>query len=129
MRSLSLRDLINDSKRVESLSFERDDLFFDFSKQFLADETLHLLVDLASHAGLEACRRVLHLAMGVGHARKACKRHAGLEHTCLSPPGRPKHPLYVPQHVVVHRNCIFMMPRTFISIPTVFILLYYEYFN
>ena len=53
VRSLSLRELINDSKRVESLSFERDDLFFDFSKQFLADETLHLLVDLASHAGLE----------------------------------------------------------------------------
>ncbi|MBN99831.1 MAG: glucose-6-phosphate isomerase, partial [Acidimicrobiaceae bacterium] len=38
---------------MESLSFERDDLFFDFSKQFLADKTLHLLVDLASHAGLE----------------------------------------------------------------------------
>ena len=53
VRGLSLRELINDSKRVESLSFERDNLFFDFSKQHLTDETLHLLNDLASHAGLK----------------------------------------------------------------------------
>ena len=53
VRGLLLRELINDSERVESLSFEQDDLFFDFSKQHLTDGTLHLLTDLASHAGLK----------------------------------------------------------------------------
>ncbi|MDG2301057.1 MAG: hypothetical protein P8L22_04730, partial [Acidimicrobiales bacterium] len=52
-RGTSLQDLINDQGRVESLSFEVGDIFFDFSKQLLSSETLHLLADLADQVGLE----------------------------------------------------------------------------
>jgi len=52
-RGASLQDLINDQGRVESLSFEVGDIFFDFSKQLLSSETLHLLADLADQVGLE----------------------------------------------------------------------------
>ena len=52
MRSHTLRDLISDQNRLEVLSFDEGNLFFDFSKQLVSSETIGLLTDLAERAGL-----------------------------------------------------------------------------
>ncbi|MEC7879108.1 MAG: glucose-6-phosphate isomerase, partial [Actinomycetota bacterium] len=52
MRSRTLRDLISDQNRLEVLSFDEGNLFFDFSKQLVSSETIGLLTDLAERAGL-----------------------------------------------------------------------------
>ncbi|WP_027857796.1 glucose-6-phosphate isomerase [Marinobacterium jannaschii] len=49
-----LFDLFNQSnKRSEALSFRNNDLFIDFSKQRISEETLQLLVDLANASQLQ----------------------------------------------------------------------------
>jgi glucose-6-phosphate isomerase len=50
-----LRDLFaQDQSRGERLTLEVDDLFFDYSKNRITDETLKLLVQLADESGLKA---------------------------------------------------------------------------
>lgn len=52
-RGLSLRSLFTrDPNRAERMSIQLDDLLFDFSKQRVTDETLGLLIGLASETGL-----------------------------------------------------------------------------
>ena len=53
MRNAHLRDLFaEDPGRGERLAFQWEDLYVDFAKHRITDETLHLLVDLAAEAGL-----------------------------------------------------------------------------
>ena len=53
LQGTTLKDLIiEDSVRTEGLSFEIGDLFVDFSKQLVTDETIDLLVALAYELGL-----------------------------------------------------------------------------
>ncbi|MBP6440274.1 MAG: glucose-6-phosphate isomerase, partial [Caldilineaceae bacterium] len=53
MRNAHLRDLFaEDVGRGERLAFQWEDLYFDFAKHRITDETLHLLVELATEAGL-----------------------------------------------------------------------------
>ena len=50
--AVHLRDLLKDPERTETLSFELDGLFLDLSKNRITDETLALLLGLASEQGL-----------------------------------------------------------------------------
>ncbi len=53
LRKISLRDLLfEDPKRTESLTFELGNLFVDFSKQMVTEETIDLLVALANDLDL-----------------------------------------------------------------------------
>jgi glucose-6-phosphate isomerase len=53
LKERTLKDLIfEDSTRAENLSFEIDDLFIDFSKQMITNETIDLLGALAYERGL-----------------------------------------------------------------------------
>jgi glucose-6-phosphate isomerase len=57
VKDLHLRDLFaDDPTRGERLTLEVGDLFLDYSKNRLTDETLTLLVALARRAGVEALR-------------------------------------------------------------------------
>ncbi|MBG02316.1 MAG: glucose-6-phosphate isomerase [Acidimicrobiaceae bacterium] len=50
----SLQELLSDADRVRFLSIEADNLFADFSKQLITEETVNLLADLAEHMNLNA---------------------------------------------------------------------------
>lgn len=53
----NMRDLFaQDTKRFDKFSFQLDDMFFDFSKHRINDETLPLLLQLAREAQLESWR-------------------------------------------------------------------------
>ena len=53
MRTTHLRGLFaDDAHRAERLSAEAGDLFLDYSKHLVTDETIELLLDLAERAGL-----------------------------------------------------------------------------
>jgi glucose-6-phosphate isomerase len=53
MRNVHLRDLFaEDPGRGERLTLQWEDLYCDFAKHRITDETLHLLVELAKEAGL-----------------------------------------------------------------------------
>jgi glucose-6-phosphate isomerase len=53
MRDVHLRELFDaDTKRGETYTVEAADLFADYSKQRITEQTLRLLIDLANRAGL-----------------------------------------------------------------------------
>src|SRR6266446_5479120 len=55
VRELHMRDLFaNDPKRGERMSVEAVNLFLDYSKNRITDETIKLLVELAEESGLQS---------------------------------------------------------------------------
>jgi len=57
MKEIRLRDLFDrDPKRFDTFSLEFDDLFIDYSKNLITEETLKLLIGLAREAGIESAR-------------------------------------------------------------------------
>ena len=57
VRGISLRDVFDqDAKRGERLVLEAGDLYVDYSKNLITDDTIDLLVQLAQETGVEAKR-------------------------------------------------------------------------
>ena len=53
MKSVHMRDLFASCpKRFQEFSISFEDLLFDYSKNRITEETMHLLLDLAEQAGL-----------------------------------------------------------------------------
>jgi glucose-6-phosphate isomerase len=52
LNKLHLRNLLDDEKRVASLSAEFDGIFLDFARQKVTEQTMNLLFDLAEEADL-----------------------------------------------------------------------------
>ncbi len=84
--ALDMRDLFaQDAHRGTRLSLQFDDLYLDFSKNLVTDETLALLLQLAEHAGLEQAIE----AMFAGEKINFTERRAVLHTALRNPPGQP----------------------------------------
>ncbi len=77
-----------DTKRFDKFSVQFDNLFFDFSKNRINEETIRLLIGLAEQAGLTANIE----AMFAGEKINSTERRAAL-HTALR--NRSENPVYV----------------------------------
>lgn len=73
-----------DPKRFDKFSFsfpnpvDNSEILFDFSKNFLTDETLKLLVDLAREAGLEKLRDDMFAGEKINFTEKRAVYHCAL---------------------------------------------------
>jgi glucose-6-phosphate isomerase len=88
VKTLHLKDLFaKDPKRAEkfSRSFENaadgNEIFFDFSKNFITDETLDLLVKLAKEAGVEGLRDSMFNGEEINFTEKRAVYHMALRNT------------------------------------------------
>jgi glucose-6-phosphate isomerase len=84
LADVHLRDLLRDEERVQRLSVEAGDLFVDYSKHRVTDETMRLLVTLAETAGL---RRMID-AMFAGEHINLTEDRAVLHVALRAPAGR-----------------------------------------
>src|SRR5687767_14967950 len=79
MREVHMRDLFTgDSNRFTNFSVDSGDLLFDYSKNRIISDTLHLLIDLANECGV----REAIAAMFSGEKINATEKRAVL-HTAL----------------------------------------------
>lgn len=80
-----------DPSRFEKFSFtfhndvDKSDTLFDFSKNFVTDETLKLLVDLAKEAGLEKLRDDMFKGEKINFTENRAVYHVALRNTSKSP--------------------------------------------
>ncbi|MGZ8135702.1 MAG: glucose-6-phosphate isomerase [Methylococcaceae bacterium] len=104
----SLRDAFSqDPNRFNKFSINFNDIFFDYSKNRITDQTLPLLIDLAKYAGLESKIE----AMFSGAIINTTERRAVL-HTALR--NRSNRPIYVDGHDVMPQiNEVLAKMRTF----------------
>jgi glucose-6-phosphate isomerase len=73
-----------DPKRFEKFSFtfhnpvDNSEILFDFSKNFLTDETMKLYADLAKEAGVESLRDAMFAGEKINFTEKRAVYHAAL---------------------------------------------------
>lgn len=91
-KSIVLKDLFaKDPQRFEKFSrkFKNDadgsEILFDFSKNFLTEETLKLLVQLAKEAGLEKLRDEMFKGEKINFTEKRAVYHVALRNTSNKP--------------------------------------------
>lgn len=91
-KSIVLKDLFaRDPQRFEKFSrkFKNDadssEILFDFSKNFLTDETLKLLVQLAKEAGVEKLRDQMFKGEKINITEKRAVYHVALRNTSNKP--------------------------------------------
>lgn len=91
-KTFILKDLFaQDSKRFEKFSrkFRNDadssEILFDFSKNFLTEETLKLLVQLAREAGVEKLRDEMFKGEKINFTEKRAVYHVALRNTSNKP--------------------------------------------
>lgn len=91
-RNIVLREIFEeDPKRFEKYtktfknSADGTDILFDFSKNFLADETLPLLVNLAKEAGLEKKRDAMFAGEKINFTEDRAVYHVALRNTTNQP--------------------------------------------
>ncbi|MGZ8151489.1 MAG: glucose-6-phosphate isomerase [Methylovulum sp.] len=108
IQNYSLRDAFSqDPNRFNKFSINFNDIFFDYSKNRITDQTLPLLIDLAKYAGLESKID----AMFSGAIINTTERRAVL-HTALR--NRSNRPIYVDGHDVMPQiNEVLAKMRTF----------------
>ncbi len=78
IQQTSLQELLKDNTRAESLSFESEDLFVDFSKQLVTVETLDLLTEVASQMDLETQIQALFAGLPINHSENRPALHTAL---------------------------------------------------
>lgn len=72
-------------KRVFKNSADGSETIFDFSKNFLADDTLKLLIDLAKEAGLEQLRDEMFAGDKINFTEKRAVYHVALRNVTNQP--------------------------------------------
>lgn len=72
-------------KRVFKNSADGTDILFDFSKNFLADDTLPLLIKLAKEAGLEKLRDEMFAGDKINFTENRAVYHVALRNTSNDP--------------------------------------------
>jgi glucose-6-phosphate isomerase len=79
VRSLHLRDLFkSDPKRGERLAFEACDIYFDYSKHRVTDETLRLLISLAEERGLKRAMEEMFIGSKINITEDRAVLHTAL---------------------------------------------------
>jgi glucose-6-phosphate isomerase len=79
MQDVHLRDLFaQDPRRGETMSLEAGDLYLDYSKHRITDETLQLLVALARRAGVEALRDAMFAGEKINVTEQRAVLHVAL---------------------------------------------------
>lgn len=108
IKDYSMREAFKeDTQRFNKFSVTFNDILFDYSKNRITDDTLPLLIDLASHAGLRAKTK----AMFAGEKINTTERRAVL-HTALR--NRSNQPVYVDgQNVMPEVNRVLAKMRVF----------------
>ena len=104
----SLRDAFNeDTNRFNKFSVNFNDILFDFSKNRITDQTLPLLIELATHAKLD--EKIIAQFSGV---KINTTEHRAVLHTALR--NRSNQPVYVDgQDVMPEINHVLAKMRTF----------------
>jgi len=104
----SLRDAFNkDTNRFNKFSVNFNDILFDFSKNRITDQTLPLLIELATHAKLD--EKIIAQFSGV---KINTTEHRSVLHTALR--NRSNQPVYVDgQDVMPEINHVLAKMRTF----------------
>jgi glucose-6-phosphate isomerase len=72
-------------KRVFNNTAEDSEILFDFSKNFITEETLGLLVDLAKEAGLEQLRDEMFAGEKINFTEKRAVYHVALRNVTNEP--------------------------------------------
>lgn len=76
---ISLKDwFAADPDRVDKLSFEMSDLYFDLSKNLVTDETIKLLLDVCRAAGVEQRREAMYAGEHINPTEDRAVFHTGL---------------------------------------------------
>jgi glucose-6-phosphate isomerase len=84
-------EFANDPKRFEKFSFsfgnpvDNSEILFDFSKNFLTDETLKLLVDLAKESNLEQLRDDMFAGNQINFTEQRAVYHVALRNVSNEP--------------------------------------------
>jgi glucose-6-phosphate isomerase len=74
-----------DPERGQRLTLSLDDLWFDYSKNLVTDETLELLLDLARSAGVEAWRDRMFAGEAINLTEDRAVLHVALRNRSLRP--------------------------------------------
>ena len=79
VKDLHMRDLFaSDDSRFDKMSLNLDDILFDFSKNRVTEQTLSLLIDLASESDVEGWREKMFAGDEINHTEKRSVLHVAL---------------------------------------------------
>lgn len=94
--------------RIFKNTADNSEILFDFSKNFLTEETLKLLVDLAKECGLEKLRDAMFAGEKINFTENRAVYHVALRNVA------PSHPMQVDgKSVVEETNSVLDHMRTF----------------
>ena len=78
-------DRFNKFKRIFNNTADNSEILFDFSKNFLTEETLGLLVDLAKECGVEQLRDAMFAGEKINFTEKRAVYHVALRNVANHP--------------------------------------------
>ncbi len=86
LQSTHIKELFEqDSQRFQKFSFQFQDLFIDFSKNRITEETLNLLLELAKECGLEEARKAMFSGAVINETEQRSVLHVALRNFTQQP--------------------------------------------